>query len=148
MALSALDTIKAIAPDLVAGMSDLEIGVYITMAVEQMDPCIWDTLFTQAVALLTAHLMYISKARPAGAASGGAGGGGSGPVTMEIAGRVSIQYAAPKDWENNALRLTPWGQELDRLSRKLPGRHMFNTGFRDEDMCNPDPRILGEDNSI
>lgn len=146
MALSALDTVKAIASDLVSGMTDEQIGLFITMAVEQVDSCIWGSLFTQAVANLSAHLISVYTVRAA--ASAGGGGGGTGPVTMEIAGRVTIQYASPKDWENNALRLTPWGQELDRLAKKLPGRHMFNTGFRDSDMCDPQPGFFGEDNSI
>lgn len=141
--MGALARLRLIAADLTSGFTDDELNEFITIAVEQLDVCVWGTLYTQAVANLTAHLISIYTVR-ANAASGGA----SGPITMEIAGRVTLQYAAPKDWENDALKLTPWGMELQRLAKRLPGRRMFTTGFREEDMCDPDSAIGGEDNSL
>lgn len=140
--MGALDTLKLIAAELTADYTDDQLNQFIALAVAQLDPCIWGNLYTQAIANLTAHLISLYKVRAASAA-----GGASGPVTMEIAGRVTIQYAAPKDWETNSLALTPWGMEVQRLGKRLPGRHMFNTGFRKADMCDPDPAILGENNS-
>lgn len=139
--MNALDTVKLIAADLVSGLTDDQINDYIAIAVAQLDPCVWGGLYTLGVANLTAHLISTYTVRAASA-----GGGAAGPVTMEIAGRVTIQYAKPTDWEKNSLRLTPWGLELERLGKKLPGTKMFNTGFRNVDMCNPNPSILGENN--
>jgi hypothetical protein len=140
--MGALDTLKLIAAGLVASYTDDELNQFIALAVAQLDPCVWGSLYTQALANLAAHLISTYTVRAA-AAAGGAGG----PVTMEIAGRVTIQYATPRDWDKNSLSLTPWGNELQRLGKKLAGRKMFNTGFRLADMCNPDPAVLGEDNS-
>jgi len=139
--MGALDTVKLIAANLVTGLTDDQINQYIALAVAQLDPCVWGSLYTLAVANLTAHLISLYTVQAAAS-----GGGAAGPVTMEIAGRVTIQYATPKDWESNALRLTPWGTELERLGKRLPGRRMFNTGFRQADMCNPNPALLGENN--
>jgi hypothetical protein len=66
---------------------------------------------------------------------------------METAGRVSIQYAKPDGWEKNPLLTTPFGQDFIGLTKKLPGRRLFNVGFRLEDLCDPNPKIMGEDNT-
>ena len=142
--MSVLSRLRLIAPDLTLPYTDIQLNEYIEIAVEQLDPCIWGALYTQGLANLTAHLLSTYTVR----ATAAVGSGAPGPVTMETAGRVTLQYASPKDWENNALVLSPWGQELMRLGKKLAGRHMFTTGFRDDDMCHPNAARGGEDNRL
>jgi hypothetical protein len=140
--MGALDTLKLIAAGLVTGYTDDQLNAFIAMAVPQLDPCIWGSLYTLGLANLTAHMINAFSVRAAAAGSGAAG-----PVTMEIAGRVTIQYAQPRDWQKDSLAMSPWGLEYKRLAGLLAGRHLFNTGFRTQDACDPDPTVFGEDNS-
>lgn len=139
--MGALDYMKAFDPVGTAGKTDDELNVFVSIATTRLVYCVWKSLYTQGVALLALHLLHLSTVRAASA-----GGGAAGPLTMEIAGRVTLQYAKPGDWEKNSLALSPWGQEFQELTKKLAGRRMFNTGFRLEDMCDPNPRLMGESN--
>ena len=139
--MSIIELMRAFDPIGTDGKADAALEVYLTIAAARLSVCVWAGLYSQGLALLALHLMNVATVRSA-SSQGGAGG----PVTMETAGRVSVQYAKPDGWEKNPLLLTPWGTDFMALANKLPGRRMFNTGFRLEDMCHPNPALMGEDN--
>lgn len=139
--MNVLDIMKALDPVGTNGKADDVLNVYISLALPRLSYCVWGALYNQGVALLALHLLNLASVRSRTAASGAAG-----PVTMEIAGRVTLQYGKSESAGGGTLGTTPWGQEFMELAKKLPGRRAFNTGFRLEDLCDPDPKQMGESN--
>lgn len=127
-----IDTVKFLAPGVTSGLTDAEINIAIDLATTRLSACIWGKLYTQGVALLTAHILAIRNRGMAG------NGGAVGPVTQEMAGRVQISYAVPQGWDGDGLKSTPFGQDFLDLRRKLAGTRMFNTGF--DELC-PTPKV-------
>lgn len=125
--MAVLDTVKAIAPALTASMTDAEITVFIELAQDTMSPEVWGTrLYPIGLAYLTAHLLALTSRGNAGG-----GSGASGPVTMEQAGRVLVQYAQTSSGgAGGGLDQTPYGMYFMQLRKKLPGVRPFTTGFK------------------
>ena len=104
------------------------LDIFLEDAVDQLDPTrfLSTSMYQQAVALLAAHNISLSDR---------GGSGASGPVTLERAGEVAIQYAQTGSIAGlRGLESTPYGIQLARLLRKQPGLHMFTTGFTESDI--------------
>lgn len=125
MALSALDTLKLIAPPF-AGLGDATLTLWLELALPSLDIAVFGEKYTTALAYYTAAMLATSGV-PGGLQAAGAV---AAPVTGRRAGEVAEQYAQvqlPAGSAENWLRLSAYGQMYLSIRAQCAGTKPLTT---------------------
>lgn len=89
--LSVEQYIQAVAPAL---MQDPSLNVFIEMAKERTDREFYGVKYNHAVALMAAHIAFLTGSGNMGAGSGSSEGGSTGSITSKREGDLSVSYGS------------------------------------------------------
>lgn len=100
------------------------VNFWLTLATQQIDPCIWKNTWNTGVSLYLAHELTLARQNAQAASVGGTPGTQGGVATQKTVGSVSVQYDAQTTTEKDAgyWNLTTYGKQFYRLSRVFGAR--------------------------
>ncbi len=103
---------------------DAMINVWASLAIQQLDPCIWGNSYTLGTQLMTAHNLVLANQNVQTSKNGGAPGTFGGVANSKTVGAASVAYDSANTSVKDAgfWNLTNYGKQFYQLVR------IFGTG--------------------